>query len=172
MMNTWVIADCHFRHNNILKLTNRPFKDVDEMADRIIDNINAVVKKGDRLINLGDFSFGGADVIESYVKRIKCQNHWIVLGNHDAYSPSRYMELGFQWASRFPVIYDNYWIMSHEPVFLNNTQCFCNIHGHVHNSREFFNEEEPWYVNVSVEVINYQPVNLTSIKSLVHEVTN
>ena len=48
-MKTYVIADTHFNHSNIIKYCNRPFNDVIDMNEKIINNWNKVVKKEDMI---------------------------------------------------------------------------------------------------------------------------
>jgi calcineurin-like phosphoesterase family protein len=45
-MKTWFISDLHIDHNNILKYSNRPFKDIQEMQESFISNWNSVVAEG------------------------------------------------------------------------------------------------------------------------------
>lgn len=47
MQNYWFSSDHHFDHSNVIKFCKRPFKDVDEMAEKLIENHNSQVKNGD-----------------------------------------------------------------------------------------------------------------------------
>ena len=81
MKKTFITSDLHLGHSNIISLCNRPFRDVEEMNDTIINNWNSVVKSGDTVYVLGDFSFKGKGV-HDYLNRL---NGDIILikGNHD-----------------------------------------------------------------------------------------
>lgn len=82
-------ADLHFSHTNIIRYSNRPFSNVNEMDDALINNINSLVKSDDTLWFLGDFCFGPKDVdqfirhAQKYRNRINCSNIILVWGNHD-----------------------------------------------------------------------------------------
>ena len=39
----FLIGDCHFGHRNIIRYCNRPFKDVEDMTEKLIANWNSVV---------------------------------------------------------------------------------------------------------------------------------
>lgn len=84
-MNYWITSDQHYGHRNIIKAMpdSRPFTNVDDMNQTIIDRHNSVVGKGDIVYMLGDFALGmRTDAMLHILSRlngIKC----IVYGNHD-----------------------------------------------------------------------------------------
>jgi len=47
----------HFGHANIIKLANRPFSDVGEMNEALVERWNARVQPGDRVYHLGDVAW-------------------------------------------------------------------------------------------------------------------
>jgi calcineurin-like phosphoesterase family protein len=53
------------------------------MNDTLVNNINEVVDENDILIHLGDWSFGGFEMIEEFRNRINCKNIHLTYGNHD-----------------------------------------------------------------------------------------
>lgn len=78
-MSTFFTADTHFAHKNILKYAMRVFDHVDHMNDELILNYNKVVKDGDTVYHLGDFTFGDP-------KPFTCRlngNLILIPGNHD-----------------------------------------------------------------------------------------
>ena len=77
----YYIADTHFGHDNIRRLSNRPFETIEEMDNTIIDNWNSRVNDNDDIYILGDFSYKSEDPI-LYLKQLIGRKHLIV-GNHD-----------------------------------------------------------------------------------------
>lgn len=73
-------SDLHFDHAGIIKMCNRPFNDVKEMNDYLIDKINSLVKTEDKLYHLGDLSWTHP---EPFIKRINCRDITFIKGNHD-----------------------------------------------------------------------------------------
>jgi len=53
MPDTWFTGDFHFRHSNIIRYCNRPFRDVAEMDRTILERLNATVRPNDTLYFLG-----------------------------------------------------------------------------------------------------------------------
>lgn len=77
-------ADCHFGHVNkkgtgIIDYCNRPFSDIDEMNETLIEKWNAKVRRGDRVYHVGDFAFGD---FMPYFKRLNGYIYFL-LGDHD-----------------------------------------------------------------------------------------
>lgn len=159
-MTNWIIADTHFHHFNIIGYCDRPFTTAEEMDETMIDNWNSVVKEDDVVYHLGDFAFGrgSKELIPDYVAML---NGHIILfkGNHDRQTNTWYKKAGFS-----DVIGGECWqlcpglIFSHRP---QPNKGNLNIHGHIHNLYHI--HENGRYLNVSVEVINYTPINLDNI---------
>ena len=61
----------------------RKFDSLQDMNQRLVDNINNMVGEDDILIHLGDWSFGGFDKIEEFRSQINCKNIHLTFGNHD-----------------------------------------------------------------------------------------
>ena len=78
---TYFTSDQHFGHFNIIRLSRRPFKTVDEMDETMVERWNAKVRDDDTVYVLGDLFFRAATV-EPILKRLKGHKH-LVLGNHD-----------------------------------------------------------------------------------------
>lgn len=163
-METYLISDTHFNHANIIDYCNRPFGSVDAMNKSIIQNWNNKVKKEDRVFFLGDFCMGGAQQIKYFASQLNGRKS-IVLGNHDR-SPKLYYEADFEAVYSYPIIYDGFYILSHQPQFLSIHAPYVNIHGHTHSiKQELINKEGlNLYYNVCVECIDYTPINFKEIK--------
>ena len=75
-------ADHHFGHDNIIKFCNRPFSDVREMNQVLIEKWNSKIKKNDTVYHLGDFGYGYKENIASILDQLNGKIHLIV-GNHE-----------------------------------------------------------------------------------------
>lgn len=165
-MNTriFVISDLHFNHLNIIKYCNRPFETVEEMNEHMIKKWNETVKNKDIVYFLGDFCMGGIEEIKFFASQLNGRKR-IILGNHDR-SPKNYFDAGFEDVYRYPIIIDNFYILSHSTMYLNETMPYVNIHGHLHNTDEvLMSDEKNMYYNVCVEKLDYTPLNFDKIKA-------
>lgn len=164
MRNIWVVSDTHFNHENIIKYCNRPFSDVWDMNEILIQNWNAVVKDSDIIYHLGDVYMGdGAHWFQSIAPRLRGRKR-LILGNHDN-GKDQTLQKVFQKIVLWRVFREFGLLLSHVPVHPNtlNDRWPVNVHGHIHNNE---NDYGPQYRNVSVEVIDYTPVNLESLRVL------
>lgn len=80
----WFTSDTHFGHENMLRLSDRPWSTVAQMNDAMVANINSKVAVDDELYILGDFSFK-MTVQDAYElrKSIVCKRVHLLPGNHD-----------------------------------------------------------------------------------------
>lgn len=79
----WFTSDTHWGHANIIKYSNRPFDDVNQMNEALIANWNAVVSPKDTVYHLGDVAFMPYKEFKAVFRRLHGNKH-IILGNHDS----------------------------------------------------------------------------------------
>ena len=158
-MKTFFIADHHFGHENIIKYEDRPFESVEEMDSYMIERWNRVVKKGDKVFVLGDFSIYGKEKTREIVDQLNGYKI-LIMGNHDkGRTLTWWKERGFLRVIEYPIIFNEFYMLSHEPLYVNDKMPYLNIHGHIHGR-----VIEGNYFNVGVERIHYTPITLEEIK--------
>jgi calcineurin-like phosphoesterase family protein len=80
-MKRFFVSDLHFGHFNIIKYCNRPYTDVFQMNEAIVDIWNKTVKPEDTVYIIGDFSLN-AKYVDIYIPKLN-GNKILILGNHD-----------------------------------------------------------------------------------------
>ena len=163
----YMSSDLHFNHDRDFIWKERGFNSVEEMNETIVQNCNSVVSKQDRLFFLGDFALCGKDKIIEIGQRLNGRKT-LILGNHDGASLKTYYEAGFEMVSKYPIILENFFILSHTPQFVTSDGLYANIHGHVHNHPEYLPVTSRTF-NASAEMLNYTPINFEEIKKLMRE---
>lgn len=153
------IADTHFSEEKIMLYENRPFRNVTEMDEELVRRWNRVVKEGDEVYVLGDLGAAGRE--EFMLKQLKGRK-FLVKGNHDVEPNQYYRDSGFAEVYDYPIIIKGFWILSHEPLYINTNMPYANLFGHVHNSPVIKNYSRQHYC-VSVERIDYTPVSFEEI---------
>ena len=80
---TWFTSDYHIGHRNIIRLCERPFKDIEEMDRALIDRHNAKVGESDTVYDLGDFAFRCTpEYAVACLAQLNGRRH-LLWGNHD-----------------------------------------------------------------------------------------
>lgn len=163
MKNYFFTADTHFNHGNAIEHNNRPFKNVDEMNEQLIQNWNGVVTNNDTIFHLGDFSWKNPCDILKRLNGYKI----IILGNHDYYNERKAIEFGFKEAYKLKTFKNNHisYIMCHYPMYSWNRSHHgsYHVHGHIHNKEIDYCWNR---YNVGVDVNNYTPVALDVLNDI------
>lgn len=166
MGDIWVISDTHFGHDNIIKYCNRPFSDAKEMDEALVENWNKTVKDGDIVYHLGDVYFGerGRSVLLS--ERLKGRKR-LILGNHDN-GKDQTLHHYFQKIEVWRHFKEFGLLLTHVPVHPEslNDKVPKNVHGHIHDRYVLSSphHHDLRYHNVSVEAINYTPINIEELR--------
>ncbi len=153
-MYTWVTSDQHYGHGRIIELCQRPFSSVEEMNEALIENHNRIVRPGDIVWHLGDFSFLRLEASRELLARLNGEHH-LVLGNHDR-SATKMREIGFLTVQRAKtlIVGERTFAMSHKPQDLPPYQDgVIRICGHVHE--KWVQHED--ILNVGVDVHHFSP---------------
>lgn len=165
MSDIWVIGDPHFYHKNIINYENRPFSSVEDMNEALIKNWNNRVSKHDKALILGDFCFGANKHGKEIVDRLNGYK-MLLMGNHDTLSPRTYIEMGFMEVFRYPIVYDGFWLLSHEPLYVNENMPYVNVFAHVHGNPAYADiSKQSFCASAERKRLNYSPILLSTIKS-------
>lgn len=138
-MKTFVTADIHFSHSNILKFCpeTRPYTDADHMNEEIIKGWNADVGHGDLTYILGDVAFCNANKAVTYLNRLNGRKI-LISGNHDVklLKDNKFREC----FNEIHVYHEMTWkghmvCMFHYPIFKAWNRAHygsVHLHGHLH----------------------------------------
>lgn len=163
MSELFVISDHHFWHSNIIKYENRPFANVAEMNEQMIQSWNSVVTPEDVVFHIGDFSFGGRNYWDTILERLDGRIIYF-RGNHDRVSRR-------QLKKRFVDVFDMLILSEADVTFCHypkpagkNITTRWLISGHSHTKKpskyQYLNYT---VINVSVEHLDYVPRKLDTI---------
>lgn len=172
--NIYFTSDLHFGHEAILKYCNRPFANVEEMNQKLIENWNKKVPEDGLVFNLGDFAWGGYPFWKSIREQL---NGKIILikGNHDE---KNLTQTGAQELFEF-VTYQMKIQIEDRKIYLNHYPFLCyagtyrdpngleyQAFGHVHSGPgakgmdiERLSMLFPTQYDVGVDNNNYEPIS-------------
>lgn len=162
----WFTSDIHFGHYNIIKYCNRPFKTVEEMNEKIIENWNSCVSPQDRVYFLGDFSFyREADKDSWLLSRLNGREKYMIKGNHDHSKKIRKVE-GWTWIKEYYELSfgDTRIVLFHYPMSEWNGSYHgsWHFHGHSHNTKANTGAHR---IDVGVDAWQYKPMHFDMIKT-------
>jgi len=165
LVSVYFIADTHFSEDNIRRYENRPYQSAAEMDKALIENWNKVVSEEDEVFVLGDL---GGDKYEKEILSKLNGTKYLVKGNHDTKPNEYYRNCGFKEVYDFPVIFKNFWILSHDAMYVNRNMPYANLFGHVHNN-PIIKDYSSQHFCVSAERINYTPISFEDIAIKIKE---
>ena len=172
-MSIFYISDLHLGHKNCISFDNRPYTDVDEMAEDIVARWNAKVGDDDHVYLLGDVCYKSPDSVHKVLERLNGHIH-LVIGNHD---PSRILKHeramkcfeSVDWIinirdgdkqvclCHFPIIS---WEQKHRGSY--------HVYGHVHtkiNEDTLYMLKQERAFNCGCMLNNYEPCTLEELEA-------
>ncbi len=184
MSNTFLISDTHWSHSAAVMHFKkddgtplRPFSSAEECDEVMIANWNSVVRPNDKVYHLGDVvmpkNHRALDLIMPRLNGTKV----LIKGNHDEMKPARYLE-HFK-DIRGSHLLDNL-VLTHIPLHPASVLRWRgNIHGHLHSyavlkanhiqgDTIMYHDqvEDPKYFCVSVERINFTPIEFEVVNKI------
>lgn len=131
--NYWILTDTHFGHDKLVKSGYRK----EGFEDKILDNVEAVVREGDILIHLGDVAFYDTKRWHTNfcsLVHLLGAKAWLVKGNHDKDTMGWYLDRGWDFVGEELAVdlYGCKCLFTHVPVKMRH-RFDLNVHGHLHN---------------------------------------
>lgn len=175
--NIWFTSDLHLNHSKIIEYCNRPFSNVEEMNEMLINNWNSVVKPEDIVFCLGDIALGGSGAWNTLIPQLNGKIH-LVLGNHDIRNwRESYKKLFESVSEQLTVEIDKKtFILTHFPLLCyhgtwGTEMNVINLIGHVHtlkanNSGKDFERLQylfPTQYDVGVDFNDYRPISYNQV---------
>lgn len=158
-------ADSHLGHENIIRLSKRPFKNIEEMDEAIIANWNSVVTDDDDVYIAGDFSFKSGKNPVEYLKRLKGKKH-LIIGNHDGriLKDPAARKMFVEIKERMDIndngrriIIDHYPLVEWNGFFRGALHFYGHIHNNVENVTYKIISKIPNAYNVGADILDFTP---------------
>lgn len=179
-------SDPHFGHANIIKYSDRPFVDVDEMDRELVARYNAKITPEMTVLWTGDGFFSPIERIKEIMSQLNGRK-LLVNGNHDR-DPNVMLECGFDMVMEQCVfnVAGNTLRACHFPYFdaHHSDKRFTHkrppivrgemlVHGHTHQKQKFTtgkpNDKRFVQIHVGVDAWDYAPVMMSEIETLIRD---
>ena len=174
MSYTYLSADWHLSHENIIKYSNRPFQDYIHMNETLIKNANERMNEDDIFIHVGDWCFTNKNIKQKASDYEKCIKAKLihVNGNHDRNnSVKNCIEEITLKTAKLNILVRHIPIEDPEDFYKMKDFDFV-ICGHVHEKWRHkivysnnFGEDSDYriMINVGCDVWKYKPVRLNEV---------
>lgn len=169
MSTVWFTSDTHYGHANVIQYSKRPFKDVEEMDEALIENWNEVVRPGDLVYHLGDFSFHRDFKKTSEISRRLLGQKYLIFGNHD-----KKLRKVKEFLSSFIAakdldsikVGDQRIVLCHYAMLTWNQshRGAWQLHGHSHGSLP--ESDTALRIDVGVDPRSYRPISFEEIREI------
>lgn len=158
----FVTGDLHLGHKRLLIYESefRPYKTIEQMHIAIIKNWNNKITNDSKVFILGDLTFTSQTKTIEVLEKLNGIKY-LIKGNHDNKPNQWYRDCGIKEVSDYPILYNNYYLLSHEPMLYLKPP-FINVHAHVHSSKNF-PTFTPASICVSLERWNMCPISMMSL---------
>ena len=181
--NIWFVSDMHINHKNIIEYSHRPFKNVDEMNETLINNWNNTVTEDGIVFDLGDFAIGGSKVWNDALSRLHGK-HYLIMGNH---CMKNYRE---SYSKYFELVTQQMYIQVDDiSIYLNHFPYLCfggayreqhnvwQLFGHTHSGPNAIEGKDlsrlsmlfPTQYDVGVDNNDYKPVSFWQVKQIIEK---
>lgn len=186
----WFISDIHVDHTNVLRLSDRPFQNIQEMERTIVNNINKVVRPDDVLILGGDICLGKKEAWIRFLSSLHTKNVILVKGNHDTWQNIPKDMLTLIVEQLVLRLHGRLFVVSHYPYRCSWWRAFWKrlhpavlspkrpkdnglwlLHGHDHR-RSILVDYHPRMLSIGVDANNFKPISADEIIRIVQRQEN
>lgn len=182
MGKEYKIADIHFDHDKPFINEDRGFSNIKEYNEGMIDIINSIIKPGDRVTHLGDFSWSNP---EKFLEKLN--GKWaFVEGNHDKglYQSIRNLKQfdGYYKGFVDAKYNEQYYTECHYPMICWNKSHYNAwlLYGHVHGKvlpllgktldvSPVLSHLQPYEMEEITEIMKTKPNNWDLIERLINK---
>lgn len=173
-------SDMHFGHEGIIKFANRPYSNIEEMDNALINNWNNIVPADGLTFVLGDIGFCSKSKIVNIFKQLN-GTKILIRGNHDSNYKDDILESIFEEIHDilYVRVLDNvsskyvYMVLCHYPMldWQGSFKGAWQIFGHLHTRElvEFDTLKTKLFASqydVGVDNNNFKPISFYELKEI------
>ena len=175
----WFTSDPHFNHVNIIKYCKRPFDNVEDMNQVLIDNWNMVVDHDDLIICCGDFSLGSSKDAINVLKKLN-GHKLLIRGNHEKSVLNSREAMDFFDGGVYDLlevtildeeVSDGFQdiILCHYPMVVwdKSHRGSWQLFGHVHGMLDGDKRLSPNQIDIGVDSNGFRPLSYQEIKEII-----
>jgi len=168
----WFTSDHHFGHKNIISFSNRPFTDVDQMNEVMVQRWNEKIGKDDIVYHVGDFALMSPGKLRQLIARLNGKIH-LITGNHE--SAALDCADCFEWVKDyFELIVkdedahqgERFIVLFHYAMRVWNASHYGTWHLYGHSHGDLPDDETSLSFDVGVDSHDFYPLSYADVKSI------
>jgi calcineurin-like phosphoesterase family protein len=174
MSKIYFTSDHHFGHKNIIKFSKRPFKDVEEMDEFMIQKWNEKVNPEDKVYHLGDVGLNAPGKLRKILDRLNGKIY-LINGNHE--KSAQACEDRFEWIKDYYelVIKDEEFkkgqqliVLSHYAMRVWNASHWGTYHLYGHSHGSLRDDPTMRSFDVGVDCHDFSPLSYEEVKAIMN----
>ena len=170
-MSIFFTADHHFGHSNLIPYQKRPFANVEEMNETLIQRWNEAVKPRDTVYHLGDVSLLRPERTREILDRLNGKI-FLIRGNHEKSAEDKVCASRFEWIKDYHFLSLNDGIkiaLMHYAMRVWDRRHYGAWHLYGHSHGHLPPEEGRFALDVGVDCWDFRPISLFAIRDRMAE---
>ncbi len=172
MNKIYFTSDHHFGHKNIIKFSDRPFKDVDEMDEFLIQKWNEKVRPEDEVYHLGDVGLSSSGKLRKILERLNGKIY-LINGNHEKSAQACHTR--FEWIKDYYelVIPDKDFergeqmiVLFHYAMIEWNASHWGTYHLYGHSHGSLLDDPKSLSIDIGVDCHDFSPLSYEVVKAI------
>lgn len=177
MSNIYFTSDHHFGHKNIIQFSNRPFTDVDEMDEVLIQKWNEKVAPEDDVYHLGDVGLSSSGKLRKILDRLNGKIY-LINGNHEKSAQACHTR--FEWIKDYHelVVKDEEFgrgeqmiVLFHYALREWNASHWGTYHLYGHSHGTLPDDPNSLSFDIGVDCHDYAPLSYQEVKAIMKQKT-
>lgn len=172
MSKQFFTSDHHFGHKNIIKFSDRPFKDVNEMDEVLIQRWNEKVSPEDEVYHLGDVGLNSSGKLREILERLNGKIY-LINGNHEKSAQACHSR--FEWIKDYHelVVKDKEFergeqliVLFHYSMREWNASHWGTYHLYGHSHGSLADDPNSLSFDIGVDCHNFYPLSYEEVKAI------
>lgn len=172
MSKIYFTSDHHFGHKNIIKFSERPFKDVNEMDEILIQKWNEKINAENEVYHLGDFGLSSSGKLRKILDRLNGKIY-LINGNHEKSAQACHTR--FEWIKDYHelVVKDDEFergeqliVLFHYAMREWNASHWGAYHLYGHSHGTLSDDPNSLSFDIGVDCHNFYPLSYEEVKAI------
>ncbi|MFY0630156.1 MAG: metallophosphoesterase family protein [Flavobacteriaceae bacterium] len=172
MSKIYFTSDHHFGHKNIIKFSGRPFKNVNEMDEVLIQRWNEKVNPEDEVYHLGDVGLSSSGKLRKILDRLNGKIY-LINGNHEKSAQDCHTR--FEWIKDYYelVVKDDEFergeqliVLFHYSMREWNASHWGTYHLYGHSHGTLSDDPTSRSFDIGVDCHNFYPLSYEEVKAI------